>query len=89
MSDDSQELKRTLTFALEKYPHQVELVAVEDLLLDAARQSEKRPAYLKIAVTDETVKGMRGRKASPERLLLVRMPRELGRAGGKSHHTSQ
>ena len=77
MAVDNEELKSALAFAIEKYPHQVELAAVEDLPLDSARQTDKRPAYLKLAVPDETVKTLRGRRTPTDHLLLVRVPRAL------------
>jgi hypothetical protein len=76
MSTDPADLRNTLAFALEKYPELVDLADVQDLLLDSARESGKRPAYLKIAVPDETVKALRGRKDSSDRVLLVRVPAE-------------
>jgi hypothetical protein len=76
MSNETDDLRSTLAFALEKYPERVELAEVRQLLLDSARESGKRPAYLKIAVPDETVKALRGRKTSQDRLLLVRVPEE-------------
>jgi hypothetical protein len=69
--------KKSLAFALEKYPQKIELASIESLLLDSARQSGKRPAYLKVAVPDEIVKGLRGRKPPTEALLLLRVPREV------------
>ncbi len=77
MPENPEDLHRALAFALDKYPHQVELAPVEKLLLDAARKGAKRPAYLKIAVPDETVKSLRGRKPAADHLLLVRLPREM------------
>lgn len=77
MENNLQQIRQTLAFALEKYPHQVEVASVDQLLLDAARASGKRPAYLKLAVPDDTVKSLRGRKPSTDHVLLVRLPREL------------
>jgi hypothetical protein len=76
MNTDPTELRSTLTFALEKYPERVDLADIRGLLLDSARESGKRPAYLKIAVPDDTVKALRGRKSSPDHILLVRVPAE-------------
>lgn len=68
----------SLTFALQKYPERVQVAAVDPLVIDSARGNDKRPAYLKIAVSDEVVKGLRG---SPERrrelLVLVSIPIEV------------
>ena len=52
---------KSLQFALDKYPERVELVPVEQLLVDSARQNEKRHAYIKLAVPDELVKSVRGK----------------------------
>jgi hypothetical protein len=70
------ELNRTLAFALERYPEQVEAVPIRELLLDAARQNDRRPAYVKLAVPDEVVKSVRG-AAGGDLVLLVRLPKEV------------
>jgi hypothetical protein len=77
MAVTPEDLHKALAFALEKYPHRVELAPIEELLLDTAREGTKRPAYLKIAVPDDTVKSLRGRKQQADHLLLVRLPREM------------
>ncbi len=66
-----------LRFALEKYPEKLEVVPVEELLLDSARQNERRPAWLKIALPDTVVKSLRGRQEDREKVYLVRIPREV------------
>jgi len=71
------DLVKQLQFALEKYPQQVELVEVADLLLDSARQNEKRPAFVKLAIADELVKSLRGQRQQKDVLLLVRIPGEV------------
>lgn len=73
MSDDL----KSLSFAIEKYPQQVEALPVDRLVVDSARQNEKRPAYLKLAVPDEFVKTLRGAPDSRDLVLLVRVPREI------------
>ena len=77
MTGTADDLHKALAFALEKYPHRVELAPIEKLLIDAAREGAKRPAYIKIAVSDEIVKSLRGRKPANDHLLLVRLPREM------------
>ena len=72
-----EDLVKKLQFALEKYPQQVELVPVADLLLDSARQNEKRPAYVKLAMADELVKSLRGQRQQQDVLLLVRIPSDV------------
>ena len=66
---------RVLAFALEKYPEKVQVLPVSELVMDSARQNDKRPAYLKLAVPDAFVQGLRGKKAT-DLLLLVSVPRE-------------
>ena len=78
-----EDLAKKLQFALEKYPQQVEMVPVADLLIDSARQNEKRPAFVKLAMADELVKSLRGQRQQKDVLLLVRIPGEvleIGRA---------
>jgi hypothetical protein len=72
-----EDLVKKLQFALDKYPQQVEMVPVADLLLDSARQNEKRPAYVKLAMADELVKSLRGQRRQKDVLLLVRIPGEV------------
>ena len=72
-----QDLVKKLQFALDKYPQKVELVEVADLLLDSARQNEKRPAFVKLALADELVKSLRGQRQQKDVLLLVRVPGEV------------
>ncbi len=72
-----QDLVKKLQFALDKYPQKVELVEVADLLLDSARQNEKRPAFVKLAMADELVKGLRGQRQQKDVLLLVHIPGEV------------
>ena len=70
--------RKALTFALEKYPHRVELMPMQDLVIESARQTPKRPAYVKLAVPDEVVKSLKGaQQAEHDLLLLVRVPREV------------
>ena len=72
-----EDLAKKLQFALEKYPQQVEMVPVADLLIDSARQNEKRPAFVKLALADELVKSLRGQRQQKDVLLLVRIPGEV------------
>ena len=69
--------RRLLAFALENYPERVEAADLADLLLEAARQNAKRPAYVKLAVPDEIVKGLRGSRPTGRRVLLVSVPEEV------------
>ncbi len=69
--------RKQLAFALEKYPEKVEIAPIESLAMDSARRNEKRPAWVKLAVPDEVVKGLKGRRAGTGRVLLVRIPDEV------------
>ena len=69
--------KKQLAFALEKYPDRVEVAPLASLVIDAARQNPKRPAYVKLAVPDELVKGLRGAREAADLFLLVRVPRQI------------
>lgn len=66
-----------LAFALEKYPERVEMVPIEQIVTDSARQNPKRPAYVTLAVPDEVVKSLKGSRESRDLLLLVRVPKEI------------
>jgi len=68
---------RSLAFALDKYPERVEVVPLERLVIESARQNPKRPAYVKLAVPDEVVKAVRGNAPGDDLVLLVRVPREV------------
>jgi hypothetical protein len=69
--------RKSLTYALEKYPERVELVPIRELVTDSARQNPKRPAYVTLQVPDEIVKGLRGRPDDTDLVLLVRVPKEV------------
>lgn len=69
--------RKALSYALEKYPERVEMVLIEELVTDSARQNPKRPAYLTLAVPDEVVKSLKGRRDDRDLLLLVRVPKEV------------
>lgn len=70
--------RRSLAYALEKYPERVEMVPLRDLVIESARKNDKRPAFVKLSVPDELVKQLRGRPGDDADLvLLVRVPREV------------
>lgn len=76
--------RRILAFALEKYPGQVEVAPLAELIVEAARRNDKRPAFVKLAVPDELVKNLRGASDERDIVLLVRVPREMAaRAGSR------
>ena len=69
--------KSSLIYALEKYPERVEMVPLEQLVTESARQNPKRPAFVKLEVPDEMVKSLRTRGDDKDLLLLVRVPRQV------------
>ena len=70
--------RKALTWALEKYPERVELMAMQELVLESARQNPKRPAYVKLAVPDDLVKNLKGApRDGHDLVLVVRVPREV------------
>ena len=70
--------RRSLAYALEKYPERVEMVPLRELVTESARKNDKRPAFVKLSVPDEIVKQLRGRPGDDADLvLLVRVPREV------------
>jgi hypothetical protein len=68
---------KALSYALQKYPERVELVPIERLVTDSARQNPKRPAYVTLAVPDEVVKSLKGGREDRDLVLLVRVPKEI------------
>ncbi|HVT16516.1 MAG TPA: hypothetical protein VHQ90_10120 [Thermoanaerobaculia bacterium] len=68
---------QALAFALDKYPERVEVMQLAELVLESARQNPKRPAYVKIAVPDEVVKGLKGRADERDLVLLVVVPHQV------------
>lgn len=70
-------ISKILSFALENYPERIEIAPVEKLLTDSARQNQKRPAYIKLAVPDQIVQALRGPQNAADRIFLVRLPKDL------------
>lgn len=69
--------RKALAYALEKYPERVEMVPLEELVTDSARQNPKRNAYVTLTVPDEVVKSLKGKRESRDLLLVVRVPKEI------------
>ncbi|HSU84286.1 MAG TPA: hypothetical protein VLR69_17850 [Thermoanaerobaculia bacterium] len=69
--------RKALAYALEKYPERVEMVPLEQIVTDSARQNPKRPAYVTLAVPDEVVKSLKGNRDDRDLVLLVRVPKEI------------
>jgi hypothetical protein len=68
---------KALSYALDKYPERVEIVPIDQLVTDSARQNAKRPAYVTLAVPDEVVKNLKGGRDDRDLVLLVRVPKEV------------
>ncbi len=69
---------KSLAYALEKYPERVEMIPIRELVTESARQNDKRPAFVKLAVPDHLVKGLRGRQEEQQDLvMLVVVPKEV------------
>lgn len=68
---------KTLTYALESHPHQVEVVDMRRLVMESARQNPKRPAYVKLALPDDMVQSVRGRPEAGDTVLVVRIPKDV------------
>lgn len=69
--------RKALSYALEKYPERVEMVPIEEIATDSARQNARRPAYVTLSVPDEIVKSLKGSRESRDLVLLVRVPKEI------------
>jgi len=69
---------KTLTYALDKYPEKVAMIPLQEILLESARKNDKRPAYVKLAVPDEVVKGLKGGGGGEKDLvMLLIVPKEV------------
>jgi hypothetical protein len=68
---------KALQFALDKYPEQVEAVPLAQLVSDSARANERRPAWAKVVLPDDVVKGLRGGGDGGDLVLLIRVPKEI------------
>ncbi len=79
MSDSAErgDARKTLLFALDKYPDRITAIDLAELVIESARENPKRPAYVKLAVPDDWVKALRGPRESTHRWLLVEVPREV------------
>lgn len=67
----------SLLHAAEKYHlYDMEAVPLNALVMDSARQNDKRPAYVKLFVPDSWVLSLRGESALTDIFLMFRVPRE-------------
>lgn len=69
--------RKSLEYALEKYPERIEMIPIRELVTDSARQNPKRPAYVTLQVPDDVVKGLRGRQEDTDLVLLVVVPKQI------------
>ncbi len=75
--DERGDARKTLLFALEKYPDRIQAIDLAELVIESARKNPKRPAYVKLAVPDEWIKALRGPREGAQRLMLVEVPHEV------------
>jgi hypothetical protein len=68
---------QALRYALDKYPQRMEAVPLEQVVAETARANDHRPAWAKVVLPDEIVKGLRGKAPGRDLVLLVRIPREV------------
>jgi hypothetical protein len=69
---------KALTFALEKYPQKVAMIPIREVVMESARQNDKRPAWVKLAVPDEVVKSLKGSRTDEgDLVMLVMVPKEV------------
>ena len=69
--------EETLRFAVERYPEKVEVLPLDRLVMESARQNDRRPAWVKVALPDPLVKSLRGAGEADSVVLLVVVPREV------------
>lgn len=64
-------------YALANWPQLLQVTVLGDLVTEAARGNDKRPAYMKLAVPDEMVKNLRGDEKQRDLVLVIRIPNEV------------
>lgn len=62
---------------LQKFKNSIEILEIEKLILDSTRGKEGKPGSLKIAISDEIVKNLRGSLEKKDLILLIRIPNEI------------
>lgn len=72
-----QDVKKSLALALARFPERVEAVPLRELTIESARQNDRRPAYVKLAVPDDVAKAVRGKAEDGDLVLLVHIPKEV------------
>ena len=70
---------RLIEYALNHHLGRCSMFFLNDanLIMDMARQNDKRPAWLKLAVPDDFVKNMKGRPNLLAAYALLKIPREV------------
>ena len=54
------------------------MIPIRELVLESARKNDKRPAWVKLGVPDEVVKGLKGtRTEEGDLVMLVIVPKEV------------
>jgi hypothetical protein len=69
--------EETLRFAVERYPEKLQVLPLDRLVMESARQNDRRPAWVKVALPDPLVRSLRGGAEADEVVLLVVVPREV------------
>ena len=64
-----------INYAIKNMPEETEILPVGSIVMDAARQNDKRPAYIKIAVPDRMAQNLKGDSEKRDLLLLFKIPR--------------
>lgn len=70
-------LLETITGAVAGHADRLEGVLVNAVVIDSARQNDKRPAFLKVSVFDDWVRNMRGGAALADAYIMLRIPRDV------------
>lgn len=70
-------LLKLLLTAIRDHVERLSVFQIGGLLMDAARQNDKRPAYIKVATLDSVVMNLKGSDNLRDEYLFVRIPREV------------
>lgn len=70
-------LDEVLVTALSRHMDEVSLAPLSPLVVDASRQNDKRPAWLKLTVPDRVVANLKGDKDKQNLFVILELPRQL------------
>lgn len=71
------EILSFLVHALKKFPETIDINTIGNLLVNAARQNDKRPAFFQLVVQDDWVKNVYGHEDLQDVFIIARIPREV------------